>query len=100
MRAEPVIDALAAAEQTCGSLEGAIMHTDRGSQYASRAFAEICGSAGGWQSMGAVGSSADNVAVESFNAAFKRETLKGRKGWPDERQARLDAFRWLTRYNT
>ena len=50
--------------------------------------------------MGAVGSSADNVAVESFNAAFKRETLKGRKGWPDERQARLDAFRWLTRYNT
>lgn len=50
--------------------------------------------------MGAVGSSADNAAAESFNAGFKRETLKGRKGWPDERQARLDAFRWLTRYNT
>jgi hypothetical protein len=50
--------------------------------------------------MGAVGSSADNAAAESFNAGFKRETLKGRKGRPDERQARLDAFRWLTRYNT
>ncbi|WP_373043771.1 integrase core domain-containing protein [Streptomyces sp. NRRL S-448] len=35
-----------------------------------------------------------------FNAAFKRETLKGRKGWSTEHEARLDAFRWLTRYNT
>ncbi|MFD5521080.1 IS3 family transposase [Streptomyces sp. NPDC127066] len=100
MRAELVIDALAAAEQTRGSLKGAIMHTDRGSQYTSRAFAEICRSAGVRQSMGAVGSSADNAAAESFNAGFKRETLKGRKGWPDERQARLDSFCWLTRYNT
>jgi transposase InsO family protein len=27
--------------------------------------------------MGAVGSSADNAAAESFNASFKRETLQG-----------------------
>lgn len=100
MRTELVTDALAAAERTRGSLTGAIMHTDHGSQYTSRAFAEICRSAGVRQSMGAVGSSADNAAAESFNAAFKRETLKGRKGWPSEREARLDAFHWLTRYNT
>ncbi|WP_393101073.1 hypothetical protein [Streptomyces sp. LN325] len=50
--------------------------------------------------MGAVGSSADNAVAESFNAAFKRETLKGRKSWSNEREARLDAFRWLTRYPT
>jgi transposase InsO family protein len=49
--------------------------------------------------MSAVGSSADNAAAESFNASFKRETLKGRKGWSSEREARLDAFRWLHRYN-
>ncbi|WTK42600.1 IS3 family transposase [Streptomyces sp. NBC_01520] len=100
MRTELVIDALAAAQRTRGSLAGAVMHTDHGSQYTSRAFAEICSSAGVRQSMGAVGSSADNAAAESFNAAFKRETLKGRKGWSSEREARLDAFRWLTRYNT
>lgn len=100
MRTELVTDALAAAERTRGSLDGAIMHTDHGSQYTSRAFAEVCRSAGVRQSMSAVGSSADNAAAESFNAAFKRETLKGRKGWPSEREARLDAFRWLTRYNT
>ncbi|MCX5388470.1 IS3 family transposase [Streptomyces sp. NBC_00094] len=100
MRTELVIDALAAAERTRGSLAGAVMHTDHGSQYTSRAFAEICRSAGVRQSMGAIGSSADNAAAESFNAAFKRETLKGRKGWANEREARLEAFRWLTRYNT
>ncbi|MEU7605300.1 IS3 family transposase [Streptomyces sp. NPDC041003] len=100
MRAELVTDALAAAERTRGSLAGAIMHTDHGSQYTSRAFAEACRSSGVRQSMGAIGSSADNAAAESFNAAFKRETLKGRKAWSSEREARLDAFRWLTRYNT
>ncbi|MDV9186864.1 integrase core domain-containing protein [Streptomyces sp. SR27] len=50
--------------------------------------------------MSAVGSSADNALAESFNAAFKREKLQGRRSWPNERQARLDAFRWLNRYNT
>lgn len=100
MRTELVIDALAAAGRTRGSLNGAIMHTDHGSQYTSRAFAETCRSAGVRQSMSAIGSSAYNAAAESFNTTFKRETLKGRKGWPSEREARLDAFRWLTRYNT
>lgn len=100
MRTELVTDALAAARRTRGSLDGAIMHTDHGSQYSSRAFAEACRSAGVIQSMGAIGSSADNALAESFNAAFKRETLQGRKAWPSEREARLDAFRWLHRYNT
>ncbi|MDQ0791537.1 transposase InsO family protein [Streptomyces sp. B1I3] len=100
MRAELVTDALAAAIHTRGSLAGSIMHTDHGAQYTSRAFAEACRSAGVRRSMSAVWSSADNALAESFNATFKRETLQGRKGWPDEREARLDAFRWLHRYNT
>ncbi len=100
MRTELVIDALTAAEQTRGSLAGAIMHTDHGSPYSSRAFAELCRSAGVRQSMGAIGSSADNAAAESFTVAFERETLKGPKAWSSEREARLDAFRRLTRYNT
>ncbi|MEU0694064.1 DDE-type integrase/transposase/recombinase [Streptomyces niveus] len=55
MRTDLVIDALAVAERTRGSLTGAVVHTDHGSQYTSRAFAEICRSAGVRQSMGAVG---------------------------------------------
>lgn len=100
MRADLVTDALAAATRTRGSLAGSIMHTDHGAQYTSRIFAEACRSAGVRRSMSAVGSSADNALAESFNATFKRETLQGRKSWPNEREARLDAFRWLNRYNT
>ncbi|MFD3886159.1 IS3 family transposase [Streptomyces microflavus] len=100
MRADLVTDALTAAVRTRGSLAGSIMHTDHGAQYTSRIFAEACRSAGVRRSMSAVGSSADNALAESFNATFKRETLKGRKSWSTEREARLDAFRWLHRYNT
>ncbi len=69
-------------------------------QYTSRVFADACRRAGVRQSMSAIGSSADNALDESFNATFKRETLQGRKHWSSEREARLDAFRWLNRYNT
>ena len=54
------------------------------------------------QSMGAVGSSADNAAAESFNAGLKRETLEGRglKRWASIQHARLAVFAWINRYNT
>jgi transposase InsO family protein len=100
MRTDLVIDALHAAQRTRGSLDGAIMHTDHGAQYTSKAFAAACAAAGVRQSMSAVGSSADNALAESFNATFKRETLQGRRAFTDEHQARLTAFRWLHRYNT
>jgi transposase InsO family protein len=100
MRTDLVIDALTAAQRTRGSLHGAIMHTDHGAQYTSKAFAEACRAAGIRQSMSAVGSSADNALAESFNATFKRETLQGRRAFGDEREARLTSFRWLHRYNT
>ncbi|WP_443063946.1 integrase core domain-containing protein [Streptomyces sp. NBC_00376] len=69
-------------------------------QYCSRAFANACRQAGVTQSMSAIGSSADNALAESFNATCKRETLQGRRAWNEEREARLDLFRWLHRYNT
>ncbi len=99
MRTDLVTDALSAAERTRGSLAGAVMHTDHGAQYTSRTIADACRQAGVRQSMRAIGSSADNALAESFNATFKREALQGRKLWSSEREARLDAFRWLNRYN-
>ncbi len=99
MRAELVTGALAAAERCRGSLADAVLHTDHGAQYTSRVFADACRRAGVIQSMSAVGSSADNALAESFNATCKRETLQGRRAWADEREARLDLFRRLHRYN-
>ncbi|MFF4985618.1 IS3 family transposase [Streptosporangium saharense] len=99
MRAELVSDALRAAGATRGSLHGAIFHADHGAQYTSAEFAKVCAELGVRQSMGAVGSSADNAAAEAFNATLKRETLQGAKRWPSAREARLAVFKWITRYN-
>lgn len=101
MRTELVIDALAAAARTRGGdLTGAIFHSDHGAQYTSADFAATCKQLGVRQSMGAVGTSADNALAEAFNASLKRETLQGRKRWSGRREARLAVFRWVTRYNT
>lgn len=101
MRTELVADALTAAAGTRGgNLRGAIFHSDNGAQYASKEFAAVCHRLGVIRSRGAVGTSADNAAAESFNASLKRETLQGAKRWPTARAARLAVFRWATRYNT
>lgn len=60
----------------------------------------MCRRLGVTRSRGAVGTSADNAAAESFNSTLKRETLQGKKHWPGAREARLAVFRWVTRYNT
>jgi transposase InsO family protein len=101
MRTELVIDALEAAAATRGgSLDGAIFHSDHGAQYTSADFAAACARLGVTQSMGAVGTSADNAAAEAFNATLKRETLQGARRWTSARHARLTVFKWITRYNT
>jgi transposase InsO family protein len=100
MRTELVTDALKAAAGLRGSLAGAVFHADHGSQYTSKDFAKLCADLGVTQSMGGVGSSADNALAESFNAALKREILQDRSCWPDAASCRREVFRWLARYNT
>jgi transposase InsO family protein len=100
MRTDLVADALLAARRERGSLTGVTFHTDHGAQYTARDFAQLCDHLGVVRSMGAVGTSADNALAESFNAALKRETLQGQARWPTASQARLEVFRWITRYNT
>jgi transposase InsO family protein len=99
MRTELVEDALKAAAALRGAMAGAKFHSDHGSQYTSRDFAKLCTELGVTQSMGGVGSSADNALAESFNAALKREVLQDDTSWPDEHTCRREVFRWLNRYN-
>ncbi|MFE2839440.1 IS3 family transposase [Streptomyces mirabilis] len=99
MRAELVIDALQAAVVTRGGdVAGVIFHADRGSQYTSAAFAQVCDLHGIRRSMGRVGSSYDNALAESFWQGMKRETMHQRV-FVTMSQARLEIFRWLTYYN-
>ncbi|WP_431841631.1 IS3 family transposase [Calidifontibacter indicus] len=100
MRTELVEDALKAAAATRGSLKGAVFHSDHGSVYCSKAYAQLCRKLGVTQSMGAVGSSADNALAGSFNATMKREVLQDAACWSDELACRRQVFRWLVRYNT
>ena len=103
MRTSLVQDALKAAESTRGgrgALTGAVFHSDHGSVYTSRDYAKLCGQLGVTQSMGAVGTSADNAMAESFNATLKREVLQDAAVWADEATCRREIFRWLVRYNT
>jgi transposase InsO family protein len=100
MRTDLIEVALRDALATRGSLAGAIFHSDHGSQYTSKDFAELCAQLGVTQSMGAVGTSADNALAEAFNATLKRELLQGATAWPDELTCRRETFRWATRYNT
>jgi len=99
MRTELVKDALKAADALRGSLAGAVFHSDHGSQYTSADFAKLCADLGVTQSMGGVGSSADNALAESFNASLKREILQDRSQWSDAASCRGEVFRWLVRYN-
>jgi len=100
MRTELVEDALKAARRDRGSLAGAVFHSDHGSVYTSADYAKLCGQLGVTQSMGAVGTSADNALAESFNATLKRELLAGAATFTDATSCRRAVFRWATRYNT
>ncbi|MFD1275928.1 IS3 family transposase [Streptomyces kaempferi] len=100
MRTGLVADALRMAASTRGRLDGAVFHSDHGAQYGSRAFASLCDQLGVTRSMGAVGTSADNAACESFHASLKRETLQGAHDYGDAGTCRRTVFAWLTRYNT
>ena len=57
------------------SLEGAIFHTDRGSQYTSASFREALAEAGLRQSLSGVGHCFDNARMESFFATLKKEKI-------------------------
>ncbi len=99
MRTELVIDALKMAVATRGgSVAGVIFHADRGSQYTSGAFAQVCDRFGIRRSMGRVGSSYDNALAESFWQGLKRETMHQRL-FTTISQARLELFQWLMYYN-
>lgn len=100
MRTSLVQEALNAAAGQRGSLAGAIFHSDHGSVYTSTAFRDTCTTLGVRQSMGAIGTSADNALAESFNASLKREVMQDNKAFSNKLLCRRDVFRWCTRYST
>ena len=73
MRAELVQEALRSALDWRTPCEGAIFHSDRGSQYTSRAFREQLLDNGILASMSRSGNCLDNAVAESFFGTLKQE---------------------------
>jgi transposase InsO family protein len=99
LRSELVIDALAMAARNYPLVEGAIFHSDRGTQYTSAAFAAATDLLDIRRSVGAAGICFDNALAESFNAAVKVERVN-RTVYPTREDARADVARYIEfRYN-
>lgn len=77
MTASLVCDALNMALWRRGFPEGVIVHSDRGSQYCSKAYREIIETHSLTQSMSRKGNCWDNACVESFFHSLKVEALYG-----------------------
>ena len=100
LRTELAIEALAMAARNYPLAEGAIFHSDRGTQYTSAAFAAAANLLGIRRSVGATGVCFDNALAESFNAAVKVERVN-RTVYPTREHARKDVARYIEfRYNT
>ncbi len=100
LRADLVIDALQMAARNYTLADGAIFHSDRGTQYTSRSFAEAAAELGVRRSVGRTGSCLDNALAESFNASLKVERVH-RTVYPTREHARKDVTRYIEfRYNT
>jgi putative transposase len=94
-----IIDAIEMAARNLDLPEGAIFHSDRGSNYTSASFARALEELGIRQSVGRTGICYDNALSESVNGTLKVE-LVHRTVYPTRQKAREDIARWIElRYN-
>jgi putative transposase len=94
MRSELVVDALEMARWRRRPEAGAVVHSDRGSQYTSWIFGHRLRAAGLLGSMGRVASSVDNGLMESFWSTMQRELLD-RQRWATKADLGSAIFEWI-----
>ena len=75
-----------------------ILHSDRGCQFTSDEYQCFLKGHGLIRSMSAVGSCADNAAVESFFDVLKRERVNRRR-YSTRAEARADIFDYIERFH-
>lgn len=97
MTAELVVKALRMALRRGLIKRGAIVHTDRGSQYVSNAYRELLARHGLRQSMSGKGNCYDNAQAESFFSRFKAELMEN-GFFENVRQAISETFGYIEGY--
>jgi putative transposase len=94
-----IVSAIKMAARNLELPEGAVFHSDRGSNYTSATFAEALRELGIRQSVGRTGICYDNALSESVNGTLKVE-LVHRTAYPTRKKACDDIARWIElRYN-
>ncbi len=73
---------------------GTIVHSDRGSQFRSKAFVRVLKNNGLVGSMGRVGAAGDNAAMESFFALLQKNVLD-RQRWNTKEELHLAIVTWI-----
>jgi transposase InsO family protein len=89
-----ISDAIKMAARNLDLPEGALFHSDRGSNYTSAEFARVLEELGIRQSVGRTEICFDNALAESFNGALKVE-LVHRTVYPTREKAHNDIARWI-----
>ncbi len=97
MTEELIITAFEKALRRRTRMAGAIVHSDRGGQYASSKFRQMLKGAGCRQSMSRAGESYDNAYAESLFSRYKAELLEG-GAFSDVAEARLETFNYIEGY--
>lgn len=97
MTAQLVLDAFNRARSRGLIKRGAIIHTDRGSQYASVEYRRLLYINGFRQSMSGKGNCYDNAQAESFFSRFKAELIEGGI-FESVEQARSEIFSYIEGY--
>jgi len=77
-----------------GHVDGVVFHSDRGCQYTSGEYRQLCERLAVTQSMGATGICFDNSPAEAFFASLKRE-LVHRRRFATRAEARREIIRWI-----
>ncbi|WP_074573583.1 IS3 family transposase [Selenomonas ruminantium] len=91
-----VMDALQDAINHTTDVNGCILHSDRGSQYCSKAYVEMAGKTGFTMSMSRKGNCWDNAPMESFWGTLKQEWLNEKHFRPRaEAKAAVFEYIWI-----
>lgn len=96
MKSRLAVQALENAVRMRGDIVGCIVHSDRGSQFRSRKMLRALSRHRMIGSMGRVGSSGDNAAMESFFALLQKNVLD-RRSWTTREQLRIAIVTWIER---
>jgi transposase InsO family protein len=99
LKSDLALDALEQALHARPGAAGAIVHTDRGTQYTSIRYTERLAAAGLERSVGSVGDSYDNALAETINGLYKTEVIWRSGPWRNVDAVEYATLVWIDWFN-